>query len=95
MIYTSYIFILLTLIFCCGGHSQETICHRHNKVNPTQEPANGPRCRIIGEVFYFDGAVTEDLFYELRDFAAQVKTIELNSYGGLVVAAYKIAELVS
>ena len=86
--------IVMNLGFHCRGYSQETICHRHNKVNPAQEPANGPRCRIIGEVFYFDGAVTEDLFYELRDYAPQIKTIELNSYGGHVVAAYKIAELV-
>lgn len=89
-----FILVFLSMSFVCRAYSQETICHRYVKVNPAQEPANGPRCRVIGEVFYFDGAVTEDLFYELRDHAPQVKNIELNSYGGNVVAAYKIAELV-
>lgn len=74
--------------------AQETICHKYNAINPTQEPASGPRCRVIGDVFYFEGAVTEDLFYEIRDYHSNIKHIELNSYGGLVEAAYKIAELV-
>lgn len=89
-----YLLIFLCMSFVDRASGQETICHRYVKVNPAQEPASGPRCRVIGEVFYFDGAVTEDLYYELRDHAPQIKTIELNSFGGAVVAAYKIAELV-
>ena len=81
MNYACLLFLLLSLGILCRGYSQESICHRYVKVNPAQEPADGPRCRVIGEVFYFDGAVTEDLFYELRDFYPQIKTIELNSFG--------------
>lgn len=76
------------------SEAQETICHKYNVINPTQEPASGPRCRIVGETFYFEGAVTEDLYYELRDYHPGIKHLELNSYGGLVEAGYKIAELV-
>ena len=74
--------------------AQETICHKFNKINPAQEPASGPRCRVIGDTFYFEGAVTEDLFYELRDYHPGIRHLELNSYGGLVEAGYKIAALV-
>lgn len=92
-----HLFFLILFTFLVPvtfAYSQETICHKYVVLNPTQEPAMGPRCRVVGDVFYFDGAVTEDLFYELRDFYPNVKTIELNSYGGLVEAGYKIAELV-
>ncbi len=76
------------------SYSQETVCHRFNKLNPAQEPSTGPRCRVVGETFYFDGAVTEEMYYELRDYHPHIKRLELNSYGGLVLSAYKIAELV-
>ena len=90
----SFVFCILTFLSLSEAFSQETICHKYVTVNPTQEPAMGPRCRVVGDVFYFDGAVTEDLYYELRDYYPQVKTLELNSYGGLVEAGYKIADLV-
>lgn len=76
------------------AQAQETICHKYVQIDPTQEPASGPRCRVIDNTFYFEGAVTEDLYYELRDYHPHVTAIELNSYGGLVEAGYKIAELV-
>jgi hypothetical protein len=89
---------ILILIFfqfvAFQAYSQETICHRYNKLNPTQEPANGPRCRVVGDTFYFEGAVTEEMYYELRDYHPEIKRLELNSYGGLALPAYKIAELI-
>lgn len=85
-------FVLMVIAYSSWG--QETICHKYNTVNPTQEPSSGPRCRIIGDTFYLDGMVTEEMFYELRDYAPNIKHIELNSYGGLVEPAHKIAELI-
>ena len=74
--------------------AQETICHRFNKINPAQEPSLMPRCRVVGETFYFDGAVTDEIYYEIKVHYPQVKRLELNSYGGLIEAGFKIAELV-
>jgi hypothetical protein len=95
---TTLQFLLLILcvqfFYVNDSSAQETICHKYNKINPTQEPASGPSCRVVGDTLYFEGAVTEDLFYELRDYHPNVKHLELNSYGGLVNAAYRISELV-
>jgi hypothetical protein len=91
------IFLFLALFIFLSAleaRAQFTICHRYNKLNPAQEPSMGPRCRVVKNSFYFDGMVTEDLFYELRDHYPHVTHLELNSYGGLVAPAYKIAELV-
>lgn len=89
-----YLILGVFLLISSHSYSQITICHKFNKINPTQEPANGPSCRVINDTFYFEGAVTEDLYYELRDYHPDIKHLELNSYGGLVEAAYKIAALV-
>ncbi len=85
---------LLVLGVSDSVFAQETICHKYVQINPTQEPSMGPRCRVVGDVFYLDGMVGDEMFYELRDHAPHAKVIELNSYGGLVEPAYKIAELV-
>lgn len=89
-------YLILSFSFLISSHSfsQVTICHNFNKINPAQEPASGPSCRAVNDTFYFEGAVTEDLYYELRDYHPDIKHLELNSYGGLVEAAYKIAALV-
>lgn len=89
-----YLVLVFFLFISSHSFSQITICHKLNKINPTQEPANGPSCRVINDTFYFEGAVTEDLYYELRDYHPDIKHLELNSYGGLVEAAYQIAGLV-
>lgn len=89
-----YLIFIFPLFISLQSFSQQTICHKFNKINPTQEPANGPNCRVVNDTFYFEGAVTEDLYYELRDYHPNIKHLELNSYGGLVEAAYKIAALV-
>ncbi len=89
-----YLLLTASFFISAPAFSQLTICHQFNKINPTQEPANGPSCRVVNDTFYFEGAVTEDLFYELRDYHPDIKHLELNSYGGLVEAAYKIAALV-
>ena len=85
-------FILFFLT--ANSFAQETICHKYNQVNPSAEPSMGPRCRVIKDTFYFDGMVTDEMFYELRDHHPNVRTIELNSYGGLVEPAYRIAKIV-
>lgn len=89
-----FLILAFSLFTSAPAFSQLTICHKFNKINPTQEPANGPSCRVVNDTFYFEGAVTEDLYFELRDYHPDIKHLELNSYGGLVEAAYKIAALV-
>lgn len=86
--------MLVTFLIVFKIQAQETMCHKYVTLNPTQEPSQGPRCRLVGDTFYLDGAVTDEMYYELRDHASGAKVIELNSYGGIVEAGYRIAELV-
>jgi hypothetical protein len=71
----------------------DTICYKI-VVRPTQEPSFvGPRCRLEGDMLYIDGAITFDMYYEIK-YNTKIKRIELNSYGGMVEAGYEIAEIV-
>lgn len=89
------LFLLFVGLFTFPALAQLSLCHQFNVINPAQEPAvTGPRCRVVGDTFYLEGMVTEDIYYELRDYYPHIKHLELNSYGGLAKAAYLIAELV-
>lgn len=87
-------FILSLLIISHQSQAFESVCSPLNQINPSQEPASTTRCRIVGDTFFLEGAITKDIYQELRDFHSDVKHLELNSFGGVIETAYKLAALV-
>lgn len=86
------VFSFIESTFCAEeAGNLETICYRQVQINPTQGPSLGPKCRVDGDVFYFEGAVTEEMYYEITVNYPNIKKIEFNSYGGLVNVAMRLA----
>lgn len=90
-----YLLLALILLFPSKNWAQDlTICHRFVIIDPVQEPALIPKCRVENSVFYLEGLITAEMVFEIKVLYPYITAIELNSYGGLVKDAYELAQLI-
>lgn len=88
-------FIFVIQFFAINSLAQDlTICHRFVVLDPVQEPALIPKCRVEADVFYLEGMITAEMVFELKYLHPQVRVLELNSFGGLVKDTYELAQLI-
>src|SRR5690606_1391264 len=87
----------ILFIFFSAVYAQafETACHKYVQIDPVVEPSlTNPRCRVIDDVFYLEGAVDSQILYEIKTHYPDIRRMELNSYGGEVEAALELAFLI-
>lgn len=98
MIFIQSLLIALFTLISFSSYAQLSVCANYDieSTHPKDLVVNEfIRCMRKGDTFYLDGAVDENLIFELRDFATQkITKIFLNSPGGLVHQAFEAAEFI-
>ena len=78
--------------------AQESICYNYDVVNTHPEDTRVGiviKCKREGSNFYLDGAVDKNLFFEIQNYTqTPIKTLYLNSGGGQIGEAFKVATFI-
>lgn len=91
-------FILSLVLQTMPASAQESVCYNYDVLNTHPKDTRVGlviKCKRDGSNFYLDGAVDENLIYEIKNYAQPpIETLYLNSGGGQVVEAFKVATFI-